>query len=211
MPMLRKQLARMILCAAVALPMIAPSKSVAEGRRGVSYEERLAQSKRRTTERMTAPQTRQIRVGGPELVGQARSTKSGPDAINQREFQCLSEALYFEARGEGRKGQAAVAEVILNRVDSGKFPDSVCGVVNQRGQFSYKGAGVKKIHEKGAYQRSQSVARAALEGAPRTLTDGATYFHTPAVRPSWARRFVRTVKIGSHIFYRPGGQRIASN
>lgn len=211
MPMLCKQLARVILCAAVALPVIAPVKSFAEGRRGATYEERLEQSKQRTAERMTAPRKRHILVGGTELTAQAKSTKSGPASISQSEFQCLSEALYFEARGEGHKGQAAVAEVILNRVDSRKFPDSVCGVVNQKGQFSYKGAGAKKIREKGAYKRSQNIARAALQGAPRTLTDGATYFHTPAVKPSWARRFVKTVKIGSHIFYRPRGQRIASN
>lgn len=128
--------------------------------------------------------------------------------ISQRDLECLSEALYFEARGEGAKGQRAVAEVILNRVDHPRFPKTVCGVVNQRGQFTYnKNA---RIREKGTYARVQKVAMAALSGAPRTLTKGATYFHTPAVRPSWSRRFERTVRIGAHIFYR-SDRRFASN
>lgn len=128
--------------------------------------------------------------------------------ISQRDLECLSEALYFEARGEGAKGQRAVAEVILNRVDHPRFPKTVCGVVNQRGQFTYnKNA---RIREKGTYARVQKVAMAALSGAPRTLTKGATYFHTPAVRPSWSRRFERTVRIGAHIFYR-SDRRFAAN
>ena len=67
---------------------------------------------------------------GPETVTQTRY--GGADSLH-----CLTEALYFEARGEGRSGQRAVAEVILNRVDSRTFPNSVCGVVHQRGQFTY--------------------------------------------------------------------------
>ena len=129
--------------------------------------------------------------------------------ISQRDLQCLAEALYFEARGEGAQGQRAVAEVILNRVDHPRFPKTVCGVVNQRGQFTYnKNA---RIREKGTFARVQKVAHAALSGAPRTLTDGATYFHTGGVKPSWSRRFERTTRIGSHIFYRAGGRRVASN
>ena len=103
--------------------------------------------------------------------------------ISQRDLQCLAEALYFEARGEGSQGQRAVAEVILNRVDHPRFPKTVCGVVNQRGQFTYnKNA---RIREKGTFARVQKVAMAALSGQPRTLTNGATYFHTGRVKPSW--------------------------
>ena len=131
------------------------------------------------------------------------------EQISQADLQCLSEALYFEARGEGAQGQRAVAEVILNRVDHPRFPKTVCGVVNQRGQFTYnKNA---RIREKGTFARVQKVAIAALSGAPRTLTDGATYFHTRQVKPSWSRRFERTTRIGSHIFYRSGVRRVASN
>ncbi|SDE12365.1 Cell Wall Hydrolase [Paracoccus isoporae] len=138
---------------------------------------------------------------GPETLTQARY--GGADSL-----ACLTEALYFEARGEGRSGQRAVAEVILNRVDSGAFPNSVCGVVYQRGQFSYK-KGLRMANAAAA-ARARQIAADALAGAPRALTDGATYFHTTAVRPSWSKRFTRTTKIGAHIFYR-NGRRVASN
>lgn len=144
---------------------------------------------------------------GPEQVFHARATSK----VSANDVSCLAEALYHEARGEGTKGQAAVAEVILNRVDSRAFPSTVCGVVNQPSQFSYTIGGRKAIRNKAAYMRARAIAEAALSGAPRVLTGGATYFHTPAVRPAWARRFQRTVQIGRHIFYRRGGQQIASN
>ena len=138
---------------------------------------------------------------GPETVTQTRY--GGADSLH-----CLTEALYFEARGEGSQGQRAVAEVILNRVDHPRFPKTVCGVVNQRGQFTYnKNA---RIREKGTFARVQKVAMAALSGQPRTLTNGATYFHTGRVKPSWSRRFERTTRIGSHIFYR-SDRRLAVN
>ncbi|WP_372801665.1 cell wall hydrolase [Paracoccus seriniphilus] len=143
---------------------------------------------------------------GPEHIFLASSARS----YSGEDLRCLAEALYHEARGEGAKGQAAVAEVILNRVDSRAFPGTVCGVINQPSQFSYTIGGRKPIRNKSAYMRARAIAEAALAGAPRTLTKGATYFHTPAVRPAWARRFQRTVQIGRHIFYRRG-QRVASN
>lgn len=144
---------------------------------------------------------------GPEKIYLTRTAAAG----NQSELACLAEALYFEARGEGRHGQAAVAEVILNRMESGRFPRTVCGVVNQRAQFSYTIGGKPRIRNQAAYNRAVEIARAALNGEPRVLTGGATYFHTTAVRPSWSHRFQRTTRIGNHIFYRTGGQRIASN
>ncbi|HWL58683.1 MAG TPA: cell wall hydrolase [Paracoccus sp. (in: a-proteobacteria)] len=136
-----------------------------------------------------------------------KKTATAATAISQNDLQCLSEALYYEARGEGAQGQRAVAEVILNRVDHPRFPKTVCGVVNQRGQFTYKKA---RIRERGAFVRAQKIAQAALLGAPRNLTKGATYFHTGGVRPSWSRKFERTTRIGSHYFYR-SDRRLASN
>lgn len=124
------------------------------------------------------------------------------------ELDCLAQAVYFEARGEPIKGQAAVAEVVLNRVDSPLFPRTVCGVVNQRNadgcQFSYVCDGrPDAIADRAAWDRSTRIAAALISGAPRTLTEGATHFHTPAVTPSWSRRYLRTATIGSHLFYRP--------
>lgn len=184
---LTHRLAHLTMCVALALPIV-PSTLNAEISRGVSAEGRVA--------------------GGPERVYQARTERQ---ASGGAALKCLTEALYFEARGESLSGQRAVAEVILNRVDHPAFPKSVCGVVNQSGQFSYKG-GSLRMRDRAAAWRAQRVAQEALSGAPRTLTNGATYFHTTGVRPSWSRRFVKTTRIGSHIFYRRGGgSRVASN
>lgn len=126
------------------------------------------------------------------------------------EWQCLKEAIYFEARGESLQGQIAVAEVILNRVDSPLYPRTVCGVVKQRGgggcQFSYVCDGrTDRMREKSAADLAGRIARAMLDGAPRVLTEGATHFHTRAVRPGWSRRFAHTTTIGAHAFYRQPG------
>ncbi len=123
------------------------------------------------------------------------------------QWQCLKTALYFEARGESLKGQFAVAEVILNRVDNPQYPKSICGVVGQSGgggcQFSYVCDGARDVmREKGAADRAGRIASAMLAGAPRALTSGATHFHTRAVRPRWARQFPQTAAIGAHLFYR---------
>ncbi|OCX61205.1 hypothetical protein BFP70_16490 [Thioclava sp. SK-1] len=130
-----------------------------------------------------------------------------PAAKGGQQFECLADVLYHEARGESVQGQVAVAEVVLNRVEDPAFPNTVCGVVhqsNRRGcQFSWTCDGKSdRIGESSAYSRVKKVARAMMDGAPRVVTDGATFFHTPAVKPSWARRFVRTAKVGAHIFYR---------
>lgn len=126
------------------------------------------------------------------------------------QWECLAEALYFEARGETIKGQFAVAEVIMNRVKSGRFPDTVCGVVNQGTgrkyacQFTYTCDGIpERIHEPRAWTRVGKIARAILDGAaPLNLTDGATHYHTTSVRPRWSRTYTQTARYGVHLFYR---------
>ncbi|WP_120499643.1 cell wall hydrolase [Roseovarius sp. EL26] len=134
---------------------------------------------------------------------------SQPSVDGDAEWACLSEALYFEARGESAKGQFAVAEVILNRVDSANYPDTVCGVINQgtgkkyQCQFTYTCDGHKEvIHEPKAYTQVGKVAALMLGGSERVLTEGATHYHTKAVNPRWARTFPRTATIGVHHFYR---------
>ena len=133
-----------------------------------------------------------------------------PRATGGAQWQCLTEALYFEARGESIRGQIAVAEVILNRVASKRFPNTVCGVVHQgtgkkyQCQFTYTCDGIpERVNEPKAYERVGKVARMMLDGAPRNLSGGATYYHTTAVRPRWARKFRKTARLGVHLFYRP--------
>ncbi|MEM6760434.1 MAG: cell wall hydrolase [Pseudomonadota bacterium] len=132
-----------------------------------------------------------------------------PQASGDAHWRCLSEALYFEARGETVRGQFAVAEVILNRVASARFPGSVCGVINQgtgrkyQCQFTYTCDGnPEKINEPQAFARVAKVARAALDGKAAALTNGATHYHTTAVRPRWSRIYIHTASIGVHRFYR---------
>lgn len=131
-------------------------------------------------------------------------------ASGDAQWECLTQALYFEARGESVRGQFAVAEVILNRVDSSLFPNTACKVINQGTgrkfacQFTFTCDGHPEvIREKAAHHRMGKIAKLMLEGAPRDLTDGATYYHTKAVNPRWARKFARTTTIGVHHFYRP--------
>ena len=132
-----------------------------------------------------------------------------PIASGGENWSCLSEALYFEARGETLDGVVGVAEVILNRVDDRRYPNSVCGVVNQgtgerfRCQFTYTCDGrPETITEMRAYERVAKIAKLMMDGAPRLLTSGATHYHTKAVRPKWSRVFARTATIGFHHFYR---------
>jgi spore germination cell wall hydrolase CwlJ-like protein len=157
----------------------------------------------------------------PAVAEPAAAVAPAPEAalaqMGSDSWQCLTEALYFEARGESDRGVRAVAEVILNRVDSPNYPNSVCSVVHQGTgqryacQFTYTCDGISDaIREHGAWDRVGQIAAQMLAGAPRDLTGGATHYHTRAVSPSWARRYPLTAQIDSHLFYRQP-TRLASN
>jgi len=148
------------------------------------------------------PALRPAHLGAPKLA-------LNPKMRSGSQFNCLAEALYFEARSESMQGQFAVAEVILNRVDSRYFPNTICGVVEQgshrrhKCQFSYNCDGrPERITEPRAYEKSIEVAKAALSGHAPNFTDGATHYHTNYVQPSWSRKLTKTTQIGLHIFYR---------
>jgi spore germination cell wall hydrolase CwlJ-like protein len=149
----------------------------------------------------------------PARISTLAQINALPKASGGTQWRCLTEALYFEARGESTQGQFAVAEVILNRTDSSRFPDSVCSVISQGAgkkryacQFSYKCDGRREVFkEPAAYERVAKVARLMLDGRPRTLTKGATFYHTSRVRPKWTRKLQRTTRIGVHYFYRYPG------
>lgn len=140
-----------------------------------------------------------------------------PTVRGNAQWRCFAEALYFEARGETTEGLFAVGEVILNRVDSAAYPNTLCGVINQGTgrkyacQFTYTCDGIPEvIAEPAAWRRVGKVAQLLMDGAPRNLTSGATHYHTTAVNPSWARRFPRVAQYGVHVFYRQP-TRTASN
>ncbi|MGD9982305.1 MAG: cell wall hydrolase [Hyphomonadaceae bacterium] len=129
--------------------------------------------------------------------------------VDPRQHACLSQAIYFEARGESQRGQIAVAEVIMNRVRSGYYPASVCGVVYQGShrstgcQFTFTCDGSLNQRPRGrAWERAQRVATAVMLGYTRPITQGATHYHTHAVNPVWNSGLVETTSIESHVFYR---------
>ena len=133
-----------------------------------------------------------------------------------RELDCLTQAVYFEARGESATGQAAVAQVVLNRVRHPAFPKTVCGVVNQgangRGcQFSFACDGRAELaHERGAWNRAQKIAARALAGAVIPQVGAATHFHVASLGPQWPG-MLKVSQVGVHVFYRfaPRGARKA--
>ena len=158
---------------------------------------------------MRPPAARDASVNGPAITFSKAWLRSQPVAKGGKEWECLAEALYFEARGETVKGQFAVAEVILNRVRSTAFPNTICKVINQGTgrkyacQFTYTCDGkAETINEPRAYEMVGKVARLAMDGGAGDLTDGALYYHTTAVRPRWSRVFRHTATIGVHKFYR---------
>ncbi|HEX5379682.1 MAG TPA: cell wall hydrolase [Phenylobacterium sp.] len=128
-----------------------------------------------------------------------------------RELDCLTQAVYFEARGETSAGQAAVAQVVLNRVRNPAFPKSVCAVVFQGAarrtgcQFSFACDGsMRRGREMIAWNRAQHVAARALSGAVMSAVGNATHFHTVNVQPGWSPSLLRVAQVGLHVFYRFG-------
>jgi hypothetical protein len=135
------------------------------------------------------------------------------------EQNCLAEAMYYEARGEGVEGQEAIAEVIFNRMHSAGYPRSICGVVYEGAelahgcQFSFTCDG-ELDHAKsfGPWLRTRVLAARILAGYVElgNTTGGATSFHASEVLSDWADQMNRTVQIGNHVFYRPLGRTQAS-
>ena len=120
------------------------------------------------------------------------------------EGQCLATAVYFESRGEPLQGQLAVADVVLNRASSGRYPTSLCAVVKQKAQFSFVQAGrFPRIDENcPEWARAQAIARIAQAKLASAVPSDVLWYHADYVAPSWGKRLSRVDKIGAHIFYR---------
>ncbi|HEX8388736.1 MAG TPA: cell wall hydrolase [Sphingomonas sp.] len=135
------------------------------------------------------------------------AARSAGDA--DRALECLTEAVYHEARSQGEDGQRAVAQVVLNRVRDRAFPASVCGVVYQGShrrtgcQFSFTCDGsLARRREPGAWERAEAVAQAALSGQVYAPVGSATHYHADYVSPWWAPSLARIGAVGDHVFYR---------
>ena len=130
--------------------------------------------------------------------------------LSKKQRRCLAEGIYFEARGESKAGQAAVAQVILNRVRAPSFPGSVCGVVYQnkhwrnRCQFSFACDGIKdRIRSRRAWNIASQIADAVADGRVWFKDVGSsTHYHADYVNPRWNRKMVKVATVGRHIFYR---------
>lgn len=133
-----------------------------------------------------------------------------PEAQLARAEQCLAEAIYFEARGESKEGQYAVAQVVMNRVRSGYYPADVCGVVYQNVhrrnacQFSFACDRIPdRVNNRHAWNLATAIARDVTRGGAWLPEVGdSTHYHATYVRPRWIRDMVKEDKIGRHIFYR---------
>ncbi|MGV8855134.1 MAG: cell wall hydrolase [Devosia sp.] len=152
----------------------------------------------------------------------AAYVESGYQPIEKRveradaERNCLAQAIYHEARGESATGQLAVANVIVNRARSSRFPSTLCGVVYQnaekgyhRCQFTFACDGQSDAPgERSAWARSAALAQTvyaefATGEAVGAVPRSALYYHTTSVRPNWANTYNAVAQIGSHIFYSP--------
>lgn len=136
-----------------------------------------------------------------------------PEVFSKKEQKCLATAIYFEARGETEKGQAAVAQVVLNRVRNPSYPDTICDVVYQnqnwhnRCQFSFACDGIPDIiWSRKNYQTAEEIALAVSSGKIFLPEIGsATHYHATYVNPAWGKTMHRMEQVGLHVFYRTYG------
>ena len=154
-------------------------------------------------------------VAKPVVMTTIPTGKPAGDAVLTQllaEHRCLSEVLYYEARGEGRSGQQAIAEVVFHRMNTGNYGHSICAVVYEGAgrpgcQFSFTCNGeLTHAKQNAAWQESERLAAQILTGEVRlgNATGGATNFHAVSVSPDWAPTLEKTTQIGNHIFYRGG-------
>jgi hypothetical protein len=164
----------------------------------------------------------------PRELGTAGETVAGKDNVSQlkspaerlaltgkpraKAEKCLADAVYFEARGEPLRGQMAVAQVVMNRVFSGYYPNNVCGVVYQNANrhlacqftFACEGKDLSRIDELDMWAQAKHIAKDTLDGKIWLTEVGhATHYHAYWVHPSWVHEMKKMLKLGVHTFYRP--------
>ena len=152
-----------------------------------------------------------------EVTGPGKRPKTPAERLNldskqrAKSEKCMAEAVYFESRGEPKRGQIAVAQVVMNRVFSGFYPNTVCGTVYQNAnrhnacQFTFACDDVKDtIEEPDMWQQAKEIAHDMLDGRLWLPEIGhSTHYHAYWVHPSWVNEMKKLYKIGVHSFYRP--------
>ncbi|HET9810205.1 MAG TPA: cell wall hydrolase [Sphingomicrobium sp.] len=131
------------------------------------------------------------------MVAELRSTDPG-----SRELECLAAGIYFESKSEPLAGQLAVGQVIANRAESGRFAETYCGVLFQRGQFSFvRGHSWPHIRKQGKqWKTAVAIAKIVDQDLKDSMVGDALFFHARRVHPGWHLK--RVASVGNHIFYR---------
>lgn len=152
-----------------------------------------------------------------EIVKEIKVTLDNTPYGLTNDYHCLASNIYWEARNQSLSGKVAVGQVVLNRVDNERFPDTICSVVKQTKfypsgrinlhdcQFSWYCDGKSDVpleNEMSVYEQSFQLAVKMLENRPMDFTEGATHYHSTKVNPYWSSSLIRVTRIDDHIFYR---------
>jgi spore germination cell wall hydrolase CwlJ-like protein len=210
----------LLFCAALTASTIAPAKAGPTGDTLVAVanatlatpslpdlldpngEPQLAQPDADTPEAAPDEQSAELDIDRSEDLASMVAELRSPDA-GSRELECLATGIYFESKSEPLKGQLAVGQVIANRAQSGgRFPSTYCGVLFQRGQFSFvHGRSLPHVaHSKKQWQTAVAIAKIVDQGLKDSVVGNAMFFHARYVSPGW--RLKRVASIGNHIFFR---------
>jgi spore germination cell wall hydrolase CwlJ-like protein len=166
-----------------------------------SGQPQLAQPDSDTSDASTEDQTAEPDIDRSQdlasMVSELRGAEPG-----SRELECLATGIYFESKGEPLAGQLAVGQVIANRAESGRFPSTYCGVLFQRGQFSFiRGRSLPHVaHSKSQWQTAVAIAKIVDQDLKDSVVGNALFFHARYVSPGWHLK--RVASIGNHVFFR---------
>ena len=211
-----------LACCAAWLLMVSAAPAPAESEADPAVLEELspevveekgqaAETKAEILEQKASPEGGQEPPAADEKIAGAEAQAVDPagDKPLEDALTCLARTIYWEAKGEGREGMEAIANVVMNRLGHEGFPVTVCEVVTQgreQGtcQFSWWCDGrPDDVEEEEPYALAKEVARLALNRDVPDRTDGALYFHRTGLNPSWAGEYTKTMEVGEHLFYRP--------
>lgn len=161
----------------------------------------VIEADRLANEEQTAAETVDFTNEGAGSLRELVKQQSVDGALS-KEMQCLAGTVYFESKGETLAGQLAVARVVMARAESSRFPNSLCGVVYQRKQFSFIRGGKMPRIDKGHrhWRNAVAIAKIAMNDGWKSPVEGALFFHARYVSPGW--RLKRMATIDNHIFYR---------
>lgn len=205
----------LLICAAMSASSVAPAQVSLTAEPLIPLASSVspstvAQELLRTSDQLTAPLENEQPAAEAEaaepfdsradlatLVAQLSSSDPG-----DRQLECLAAGIYFESKSEPLAGQLAVGDVIVNRAKSGRFADTYCGVLFQRGQFSFvRGKSWPHINKSGKQWRTAvAIARIVHRDLKDSAVGKALFFHAKRVNPRW--RLKRVASVGNHIFYR---------